>query len=132
MKIITDSNIIISAFSSHGLCKSLFEFLIENHTIIISEYIIQEVDRIFLKKLKMPKENVDEIVLFLRETAFISDYTIPLKQISRDVKDDPILGICEQQNIDYILTGDKDLLVLKKYKNVRIISPRDMWSIFKK
>jgi len=132
MKIITDSNVIVAAFSSHGLCKSLFEFLIENHTIVISEYILQEVDRIFIKKFKMPKDKVDEIILFLRETALISDYSIPFKQISRDVNDDPILGICEKQNVDYILTGDKDLLVLKKYKNVRIVSPREIWSIFKK
>lgn len=80
----------------------------------------------------MPKDKVDEILLFLRETTLISDYIIPFKQISRDVNDDPILGICEKQNVDFILTGDKDLLVLKKYKNVRIVSPREIWSIFKK
>jgi predicted nucleic acid-binding protein len=30
-----------------------------------------------------------------------------------------------------LVSGDKDLLVLKKYKNVPIISPRELWNIFK-
>jgi predicted nucleic acid-binding protein len=47
------------------------------------------------------------------------------KSVSRDKKDDKILQCGLDGNVDYIVTGDKDLLVLKEYETIKIINPKD-------
>jgi putative PIN family toxin of toxin-antitoxin system len=131
MKLIFDTNVLIAAFATHGICHSLFEYSIENSTIVISKYIIDELQEKFLTKFKMPEEKVIKIVSFLNDTCLISDHREFSKQVSRDAKDDPILGIIDLQMVNYLVTGDKDLLILKEYKTVPIISPRELWNIFR-
>jgi len=53
------------------------------------------------------------------------------KTLSRDADDDNILAAAGSKKVDCIVTGDKDLLVIKKYKNIKILSPRDFWSFEK-
>jgi putative PIN family toxin of toxin-antitoxin system len=130
MKIVLDSNVIVSAFASRGLCASLFEVLIVREKIIISEHILSEVSRILKKKVKLPEKNINEIIDFLRVTAEIKDYEKMTQCVSRDKDDDEIIALAVSSNSKIIITGDKDLLVLKKYKNIRILSPKDFWLLF--
>ncbi len=131
MKLIFDTNVLIAAFATHGICHSLFEYSVENCTIVISNYIIEELHDKFLTKFKMPEEKIEKIVAFLIDSCLISNHRDFTKQFSRDVKDDPILGIIDMQMVNYLVTGDKDLLILKEYKTVPIISPRELWNIFR-
>jgi putative PIN family toxin of toxin-antitoxin system len=50
------------------------------------------------------------------------------KPVSRDSSDDPILGTAVAGKVDYLVSGDKDLLSLKYYRHIHIISPRDFWT----
>jgi putative PIN family toxin of toxin-antitoxin system len=131
MNLIFDTNVLVAAFSTHGICNSLFEYALENCTIILSDYILDELNNILTNKFKLPQKSSNDIKLFLTESCVISDYKIFNDQVSRDKDDDPVLGIIDKNHIDYLVSGDKDLLVLKKYKNVPIISPRELWNIFK-
>ena len=46
-------------------------------------------------------------------------------QVCRDPDDDNILAAAMGGNCDCIITGDKDLLVLRAYEGINILSPRD-------
>ena len=48
--------------------------------------------------------------------------------VYRDSQDIMVLGTALGGNAKFIITGDDDLLVLKKYKTVEIISPREFWN----
>ena len=50
--------------------------------------------------------------------------------ICRDNDDNYIIEAAVKVNADAIITGDKDLLVLKKYNNVSILSPREFYMFF--
>jgi putative PIN family toxin of toxin-antitoxin system len=131
MNLIFDTNVLVAAFSTHGMCNSLFEYALENCTIVLSDYILDELHNILINKFKMPEKKAVDIRLFLIDSCIISDYRIFSDQVSRDKYDDPVLGIIDKKNVDYLITGDKDLLVLKNYKNVPIVSPRKLWNIFR-
>ena len=45
--------------------------------------------------------------------------------ICRDVKDDKLLALALDGNADFIVTGDKDLLVLNPFEGIPIITPLD-------
>ncbi len=131
MRIVLDSNIIVAAYAGRGLCNSLFELCLDRHEIIISEFILTEVNRTLHNKIKMPLQNVQIIIDYLKEFCILSTYDKLSENICRDKNDNDIISLAVSNNVDYLITGDKDLLVLKKYKKVKIISPREFWVIVK-
>jgi putative PIN family toxin of toxin-antitoxin system len=131
MRVILDTNVILAAFAGRGLAHALFELCLEKHEIIISEHILSEVQRNLQKKIKMPKDKVLMITEYLKEYCKVSDYKRLDNEACRDIDDVKILGLSEVVKPDYIITGDKDLLVLKKFHSVPIITPREFWEISK-
>jgi putative PIN family toxin of toxin-antitoxin system len=131
MKIVLDSNIIVAAYAGRGLCNSVFELCLDRHSVIISDFILKEVYRTLHSKLKMPIKNVQIIIDYLKEFCILSEYEKLKEIICRDKNDNDIIALALSNNVGYLITGDNDLLVLKKYKNVKIISPRDFWVIVK-
>ena len=131
MKIILDTNIIIAAFSSHGLCSLIFELSLDKYDIIISNHILNELEKNFSKKIKLPLERITEIIDYLKLNCSLGDYQKFNTQICRDKDDDEILALGKFSNAKYIVTGDKDLLILEKYENIKIITPRRFWELSK-
>lgn len=127
MKLILDSNVIVSAFATRGICASLFEAILVADVIVTSEDILDEVSRILKRKIKLPQVDVEEIILFLRENTEVMNYDKLEKQVCRDKDDDNVLALALSNGIHIIVTGDKDLLILKKYKTISIISPKEFW-----
>ncbi len=129
MKVVLDSNVIVSAFATRGLCLSIFELSILTNTVVVSKYILSEVERILKNKIEVPINTVNNIIKYLEETCEILDYKKLPKRVCRDKDDDNIIALALSNNMNLIITGDKDLLVLKKYKHISIISPKDYWKI---
>lgn len=48
-------------------------------------------------------------------------------RVCRDPKDDHILGTAIQGDCRCIIIGDKDLLTVKKHRDIKIIIPRNFW-----
>lgn len=132
MKVIFDTNVLIAAFATHGICNTLFEHAIENCDVIISDYILDEFRRTLINKFKMTENKTNTFIEYLNDICQISEYVIVDKQVSRDINDDLILGIINKTKVDFLVTGDQDLLILKEYDKVPIISPRQLWEKFKK
>lgn len=129
MKVVLDSNVIVAAFAARGLSGALFELCLDRHTIITSEFILAEVHRAFAQKLKMPQTAISKIEGYLREICILSLFDKITKNICRDKDDNNIIALAVSAAADFIITGDKDLLVLKKYQSVRIVSPREFWEV---
>jgi len=130
MKVVLDSNVIVSAFATRGLCASLFEILLASEEIIISEHILYEVKRVLRIKIKLPEKNTSEIIDYLRESCSVLDYNKLISNVCRDKDDDKILALAFSNGIKLIVTGDKDILSLKKYKTIKILSPKEYWKTF--
>ena len=58
---------------------------------------------------------------------------IPSEKVTlcRDPKDNQFLELCLAASADYLITGDKDLLVLKKFQQTQIFSPKQFLGKFK-
>jgi uncharacterized protein len=131
MRIVLDTNVIVAAFASRGLCAELFEVCVSGHTIILSEYILLEMRKALLNKIKLPPETIEAIIGYLKDT---SEIVLPEPldvSICRDKSDIAIIGTALRGNAGFIITGDEDLLSLKKYKGIKIINPREYWNILK-
>ena len=127
MKIILDTNVIFSAFAAHGLSHAVFELCLQHHEIIISRHILKELENNFANKLKMPGEKCSEILAFLNEFCLVEKPAKLKKPACRDRSDDPIVGLALAVNAECIVSGDQDLLVLKSFKKIPILRPRQFW-----
>lgn len=132
MRLVIDSNVIIAAFAVRGLCHALFEYCLESHDVILCESIIREVTKHLRGKIKVPVSIVTEIEAYLRESASVEKPATVDPSAFDDKSDLPILGVAMASGSSYIITGDKALLALKKYRDIAIISPRSFWEIVKK
>jgi putative PIN family toxin of toxin-antitoxin system len=129
MKIVLDANVIIAAFAARGLCESIMEVCLSEHEIALSDNLLDEILRNLREKLKLPKDIVDNIGTLLREHSNISIPSPIASDVCRDPDDIKILGLAVASNADYIVTGDKDLLVLKNFEGIPILNPRSFSGI---
>jgi len=83
-------------------------------------------------KFEYSDEEIGEVINFVKSNFINVGKHKKLKEIiSRDVDDDNVLAVAIFEKVDCIVTGDKDLLIVKNYKNIKILSPRDFWSFEK-
>ena len=125
MKVVLDANVIIAAFAARGLCEAVLELCISDHEIIVSRHLLAEVQRHLVSKIKLPAEVAKEIVALLEDRGVLVDPASVDQSACRDRNDLPILGLAVAADADYIVSGDKDLLVLKHHRDIPICSPRE-------
>ena len=124
MKVLLDANVVVAAFAAHGLCEALFEVCLDTHDVIMSEELIGEIDKNLREKIKLPSSTVSSIIGLLRENSQFHQPNRMQSGVCRDPKDLHILGLAEAGGASCIVTGDKDLLILKKFKKCKILTPR--------
>lgn len=131
MKIILDTNVIIAAFATRGICNAIFELCLDRFEVVLSEAILKETFTHLNGKIKLPPAQCNEIVSYLRANCYVSEIEDPDASVCRDKDDLHILGLAQHSSAAYIVTGDKDLLDLIQYKGTKIITPRELWGVTK-
>ncbi|MBI4690766.1 MAG: putative toxin-antitoxin system toxin component, PIN family [Nitrospirae bacterium] len=131
MRVVLDSNVIVAAFAARGLCSEVFEVCLSGHSIVISEHILSEVKTSLIKKIRLPESVIKDIIGYLRDEAERVKPCELTDSPCRDKDDDIIIGTALSGNAEFIISGDDDLLVLKKYKGIDIVTPREFWSRLK-
>jgi uncharacterized protein len=127
MRVILDANVSIAAVASRGLCEAIVELCLARHHLILCEGILREIEEKLRVKIKPPPPIIAEYLKILRNNAQIIEPEKVEKRICRDINDLMILGLVTPGNADVIVTGDKDLLVIKEYKKIQIMTPRNFW-----
>ena len=68
-------------------------------------------------------ELAQKSILRLQRTAWVLDEEPHVIAVCRDSKDDYVLAVAKASNADLLITGDEDLLVLKRYAKAEIVTP---------
>ena len=132
MKAVFDTNVLIAAFLTEGICAKL---LIRAHRRdfdqILCDGILQEFKGVLKKKFATSPHETSEALIILSEAAVeIHGRTDSITPICRDSDDDLILACARGAVADYVVTGDEDLLVLKNYEGISIVTPREFENLF--
>jgi len=131
MRVLLDTNVIISAFITHGYASELMEYCLIHHKIYTSGFIIEEVKKNLKENFDYDDKEVSEVAGFIRSNfTNVGKYKKPNKTVPRDADDDNVLAAAAFKKVDCIVTGDKDLLTIN-YKKIKIMYPRDFWSFEK-
>ncbi len=127
MRVVLDTNVLLAAFATHGLCDLVLADCLQSHTLIISEPLLTEFDHHLAGKFKIPPSQAAEIIRFLRSQSTIVEPAEVVAVACRDPEDLMVLGTALAGNADCIVTGDNDLLVVHPFLKVAILSPRDFY-----
>lgn len=134
IKVILDTNLFISFLIGKRL-KSLKSSLVNSDVILIfAEQNIQEL-QIVARRDKFRRyfheEDVNDLIDFIQiigKIYKIDEYV----EICRDPKDDFLLALAKKGKADYLVSGDKDLLVLETYQKTKIIAVDEFEKILMK
>ena len=124
MKIVFDTNVLLSAFITQGLSTRVLDICIDYHQLFISKFIMSEVIEKLEKKFKVKNKEIIKIKNFLNNAFSNIEPKSEKPLICRDKDDNNILHLADYINADIIITGDNDLLDLKEFNKIDIISPR--------
>ena len=132
MKAVFDTNVLIAAFLTEGICaKLLIRARRRDFDMILCDGILQEFKRVLKKKFAASPHEMSEALLILSAAAQdILGQTDPIVPICRDSDDDLILACARDAVADYVVTGDEDLLVLKDFEGISILKPREFEKLF--
>lgn len=133
LRVVVDTNVFISGLFGNKNAPP-FQILslirIQKIALVTSRSILEEVKKVLnrpriIKLTKMNLEDQENFISNLIEKSSISKEEQLSSFVSRDVKDDKFLACATEGKADYIVTGDKDLLVLKEYEGIKIVTPRE-------
>lgn len=129
LRIVVDPNVLISLLIGKRLARLTTIFHDTRFRVIMDDLLLDELDGVARRpkfKKYFPREKVDELVYLIEQQAeIVGPSAQPPARISRDTADDYLLNLCSRTKAKLLLTGDEDLLVLKKYGRRRIIAPQE-------
>lgn len=125
MRLVLDTNVIISALLFDGSPERvLLRSLGGSHDLIISPYIISETTRILENKFAIDESTLELLQQLLSESELV--YFEPFLDIVAGKPDNRILETAVKGGANYLVTGDKLLLKLKKYKDIQIVTVNEI------
>lgn len=127
MKVVLDTNVLLAAFGTRGLCEAVVELVLAFHQPVSSEPLIAETLGHLAGKFKMPPARVAEIEQFIRAYFVVVEPARVRHDACRDPDDLVVLGTAVAARADCIVSGDKDLLSLGQYDTIPILSPRGFY-----
>jgi putative PIN family toxin of toxin-antitoxin system len=123
VRLVLDTNVLIAAVVADGLCRDLVRRRLENHSLITSLTLLNELREKLEEKFDVKAKDIP----FLRAYEARADFFEPAPldaNVCRDPDDVAVLATAIAGKADFIITGDQDLLVLSQHEGIPIVTPR--------
>ncbi len=136
LKVVLDTNVLVSALLFKGELSKLLSLLKRRKCILLfSEETLNEIIRVLhYPKFALTEKEIDyllqsEILSYAKIVETVLKFN---KEACRDREDQKFLELAVSAKADYIISGDKDLLDLKKINKIRILSPNEFLLLLNK
>ena len=131
MKVFLDTNVLVSAFVTRGLCADIFRIILSEHDLILCTYVLTELEDVLSRKIDLPNKQITSILQYLRTFDVVANHTTPTKIELRDKNDIPVISAALNSHSDILVTGDKDLLEVSEKYGIKIVTPRTFFQLIK-
>jgi putative PIN family toxin of toxin-antitoxin system len=127
VKVALDTNVLVSAVATRGLCADIFNLILAEHQLIVSVTVLGELRRVLRQKMRVPPDFIQEVDTLLRHEALVVGKAKALAVKIRDETDVPVLAEAVAGGADVLVTGDRDLLEVANKVPIQILTPRGFW-----
>jgi putative PIN family toxin of toxin-antitoxin system len=118
VRVFLDTNVLVSAFVSRGLCTDLLKIVLGEHELVVSNLVVEELKRVLRDKLCAPES------IFERALGILDHVEVVPSGPEFDENDDTILAAAVESEADIFVTGDQELLAVAKRSPIPAVSPR--------
>lgn len=127
IKVILDTNIIVSSIVFGGKPRDIFDLIQENKIqAFASSFILYELEEVLTKKFNFNDEKLKDVKDLIKKNFIIISPKSTIDVIKNYPLDNKILEVAVEAKADYLITGDKKhILKLKKIKKTKIVSPEE-------
>jgi putative PIN family toxin of toxin-antitoxin system len=127
VKLFADTNVLASAFGTRGLCLDLFRLALDQHELLVSAVLLDELERVLEEKFGVPVRDRAAVREVLGECTLVATPDpVPVFDCP-DPSDTPLLAAAIAAGAEFFVTGDKALLEMKSIKGMPVVSPRQMY-----
>ena len=127
MRIFLDTNVLVSAFTTRGLCADVLRVVLRDHTLVTGEFNLRELRRVLRIRMAAPAPVVESAESLLREQVVVPMPKAPATADVRDPDDAWVLASALAGDADILVTGDSDLLAVGPDAPLTILTPREWW-----
>jgi putative PIN family toxin of toxin-antitoxin system len=129
-RVVLDTNVLVSALIDDGKPRKLVLELLDKYTVILSRQMLAELaDVVSRNKFSVTSGQVDRFLTSLvRMSQLVSDIA-RFKGVLEDPDDDVVLNTAYTGRAEFIVTGDRHLLELDKFKKTKIVTVNQMLEI---
>jgi len=131
VKAVADTNVLVSGLLWGGPSASVLDRgALRLIGVVTSEEILTELETVLSRphlaeRLRLRGQTVAEVMRTYRAAAqIVEPAPVEMPAALRDPKDLPVLRCAVGAKADAIVSGDKDLLVLKEFAGIPILTPR--------
>ena len=116
MRVIFDSNVFVSAAIQSGASHRLIQgwFLTRSPELIACQQLLDEVDEVLMRRRRMRKwlseVEAEEFLGVVQQLIEVKDDPTEVAPYLRDSADDYLIALAHEYAVQYIVSGDKDLL----------------------
>jgi uncharacterized protein len=134
VKVVFDTNVWVS-ISLKKILNDEFSHAKQELTVYVSKDIIFEISKVLLypkiaEILRHSGLREKEILRAIAVSSKIVEPKVKLHVINEDAEDNKVLECALAAGADFIVTGDKHLLELGKFRKTRILAPREFFDSF--
>ena len=127
MRIVLDASVLIAAIARPGVCTELVEEVARDHTLVLSEFILAEVERKLCEKFGVPAKDAAALATGIRGRGEVVTPAPVRRDACRDSEDLPVLGTAVGGQANLLVTVDKDLLTLGEFQGIPVVKPGEFW-----
>lgn len=122
-RVVIDTNVFISGTLFGGIPSTVLDIVLDDRVVLLmSPELAVEVMHA-LKYFPVTQKNLEDAEYIVVHHARDIQPIVDIKK-SRDPKDDMLLALSLAGHADFLITGDKDLLVLQKFGDTKIVTPK--------
>jgi len=131
MRFVFDTNVLVSAllFEQSKPAQAFYSALNQGE-ILLSADLVNEIHKVIHRRKfdrYISDEQRDIFLIALVQTGTLVEITATIS-VCRDPKDNMILELAVNGEVDVIVSGDEDLLALHPFRGIRILTPQDLLS----
>ena len=125
-----DSSVLVAAYISRaGACASLLEDVLSDREWVTSRFILDELCRKLREKFNFPADDIAAVRQSVIAAAELVEPTEISAETCRDANDLPVLGTAVAGRADVLITVDRDLLDLERFRDIPILKPGGFWRL---
>ena len=132
MRVCLDTNVLVAAFATRGLCADVLRTVLVDHELVMGEVLLEELDRVLAKKLQVPEARRAAVRAALTTNTVVPRPAAPHPMPLADDDDrrfvvTSVVATAVAGGAEVLVTGDQALLAAADRAPLPVVTPRAFW-----